>query len=40
MGIVYLHKDLEIILIKKDINVTDFTNQAVREKIKKEVTHE
>lgn len=36
MGIVYLHKDLEVVLIKTDTNVTDFVNEAVREKIERE----
>ena len=36
MGIVYLHKELEVVLIKTDTNVTDFVNQAVKEKMERE----
>ena len=36
MGIVYLHKDLEVKLIKTDRNITDFVNQAVQEKLERE----
>ena len=36
MGIVYLHKDLEVELIKTDRNITDFVKQPVREKLERE----
>ena len=36
MGIVYLHKELEVKLIKTDRNITDFVNQAVQEKLERE----
>jgi putative aminopeptidase FrvX len=39
LGIVYLHKELEVILIRSYVNVTDFVNEAVKEKIEKEITN-
>ena len=38
LGLVYLRKELEVTLIRNYIDIGNFVNEAVKEKIEKEIT--
>ena len=39
LGLVYLRKELEVTLIRNYVDISDFVNEAVKEKIEKEITN-
>ena len=39
LGLVYLRKELEVTLIRNYVDIGNFVNEAVREKIEKEINN-